>query len=92
MQSRKVELVFQPDGKRGVFDHSSNMLDCAKKLGVDLISLCGGYGTCGKCKVIIDKERKNAGPITEMEKSNLSPTELSSGYRLACCTSIKGAH
>lgn len=90
MQSRKFELIFQPDGKRVIVDHSSNILDNAKKSGVDLISLCGGNGTCGKCKVIIDKERKNAGPITEMEKSNFSQIELSSGYRLACCTSIMG--
>jgi len=66
-------------------------MDAAKLLGVDLIALCGGEGKCGKCKIIIPEQRENAGSITEIEKSQLSNNELSLGYRLACCTAIKGS-
>jgi uncharacterized 2Fe-2S/4Fe-4S cluster protein (DUF4445 family) len=65
-------------------------MDAAKLLGVDLITICGGEGKCGKCKVIIAEEKENAGSITEIERSLLSNKELSSGYRLACCAAVVG--
>jgi uncharacterized 2Fe-2S/4Fe-4S cluster protein (DUF4445 family) len=49
---------------------------------VELVSLCGGEGSCGRCKVQV-----LAGPISEptpTEREALSPQELEDGYRLAC--------
>ena len=31
----------------------ASLLDCARQLGVDLVNLRGGMGTCGRCKVQI---------------------------------------
>jgi uncharacterized 2Fe-2S/4Fe-4S cluster protein (DUF4445 family) len=85
-----VEVIFQPDGKRARIKSNATILEAAKLVGADLTSICGGQGKCGKCKVIVEKERKNAGPITKAEKTFLSQTEISAGFRLACCTSVKG--
>ncbi len=47
----KSTIVFTPSGKRGEFDHGTKVLDAARALGVDIDSLCGGNGLCGRCKV-----------------------------------------
>ena len=44
-------LVFTPSGKRGEFAKGTKVLDAARALGVDIDSLCGGNGLCGRCKV-----------------------------------------
>ena len=44
-------VVFTPSGKRGRFAHGTNLLDAARALGVDLDSVCGGRGICGRCQV-----------------------------------------
>jgi len=44
-------VVFTPSGKRGRFAQGTDLLDAARALGVDLDSVCGGRGICGRCQV-----------------------------------------
>ncbi len=44
-------VIFTPSGKRGNFPQGTRILDCARQLGVDLDSVCGGRGICSKCQV-----------------------------------------
>ena len=44
-------VVFTPSGKRGHFADGISLLEAARKLGVDLDSVCGGRGICGRCQV-----------------------------------------
>ena len=44
-------VVFTPSGKRGRFADGVSVLEAARKLGVDLDSVCGGRGICGRCQV-----------------------------------------
>jgi uncharacterized 2Fe-2S/4Fe-4S cluster protein (DUF4445 family) len=44
-------IVFTPSGKRGSFDNETSILEAARKLGVDLDSVCGGRGICGRCQI-----------------------------------------
>ena len=46
-------VVFTPSGKRGRFAGGTSVLDAARSLGVDLDSVCGGRGICGRCQVEI---------------------------------------
>jgi uncharacterized 2Fe-2S/4Fe-4S cluster protein (DUF4445 family) len=46
-------VVFTPSGKRGRFAAGTTLLEAARALGVDLDSVCGGRGICGRCKVDI---------------------------------------
>ena len=46
-------VVFTPSGKRGRFDDDTNLLDAARSLGVDLDSVCGGRGICGRCQIVV---------------------------------------
>ena len=44
-------IVFTPSGKRGRFPSGTPILTAARRLGVDLDSVCGGRGICSKCQV-----------------------------------------
>jgi uncharacterized 2Fe-2S/4Fe-4S cluster protein (DUF4445 family) len=44
-------VVFTPSGKRGRVPAGTPVLDAARRLGVDLDSVCGGRGICSKCQV-----------------------------------------
>ena len=44
-------VVFMPSGKRGEFADGLSLLEAARALGVDLDSVCGGRGICGRCQV-----------------------------------------
>jgi uncharacterized 2Fe-2S/4Fe-4S cluster protein (DUF4445 family) len=75
-------IDFQPIGRRGVFSDNQSLLDCARDLSVDLVSICGGVGNCNRCKVQIISGR--ATKPTPDEESALSQSEIEQGYRLAC--------
>ena len=81
-----VEL--EPLGRRGRFLPGVSVMEMARQLGIDLISLCGGAGKCGHCKVQIVKGQVSAPTSAEQEK--LEYKELDHGYRLACQTYAKG--
>ncbi|HEY2887197.1 MAG TPA: 2Fe-2S iron-sulfur cluster-binding protein [Candidatus Limnocylindrales bacterium] len=46
------QVIFTPSGRRGRFDDGTTILDAARSLGVDLDSVCGGRGLCGRCQVV----------------------------------------
>lgn len=82
MTSNQIE--FQPIGRRGAGEPEQSLLEVARDLGVDLISICGGHGHCGGCKV-----RVVAGAVSELtdaERQLLRKQEIDEGFRLACMT------
>ena len=44
-------VIFMPSGKRGRVPEGTPVLDAARRLGVDLDSVCGGRGICSKCQI-----------------------------------------
>ncbi len=55
------------------------------KEGIDFPLPCGGEGVCGRCKV---RFLVNPPPPTPAEERLLTPEELESGVRLACCAVV----
>jgi uncharacterized 2Fe-2S/4Fe-4S cluster protein (DUF4445 family) len=47
-------VVFQPSGRQGQLPAGTTLLEAARRLGVDVDSICGGRQTCGKCKVLVE--------------------------------------
>jgi uncharacterized 2Fe-2S/4Fe-4S cluster protein (DUF4445 family) len=75
-------VEFEPIGRRGTVSAEASLLEAAQQLGVDLINLCGGRGSCGRCKVqLLDGELS---PPTDQETKHLTADELGQGFRLAC--------
>jgi uncharacterized 2Fe-2S/4Fe-4S cluster protein (DUF4445 family) len=76
-----MRVRFQPYGVRAEVDGQSTILQVAQRAGVEIEAVCGGRGTCGKCRVIA---RGSLSPLTASEQQTLSPDEIAQGYRLAC--------
>ncbi|MEJ7719542.1 MAG: 2Fe-2S iron-sulfur cluster-binding protein [Ilumatobacteraceae bacterium] len=45
-------VVFIPSGIAGTVDSGTTVLAAARQLGVDLDTVCGGRGICGRCQVV----------------------------------------
>jgi uncharacterized 2Fe-2S/4Fe-4S cluster protein (DUF4445 family) len=80
--SHRIE--FEPVGRRGECRAGDSLLECARQLGVDLVNLCGGAGSCGRC--IVQIMEGDISEPTPVEGEFLSPEQLATGYRLACQT------
>jgi uncharacterized 2Fe-2S/4Fe-4S cluster protein (DUF4445 family) len=78
------DIDFEPVGRRGRFSSEQTLLECARKLNVDLVSICGGIGDCTRCKVQVVSGQVSK--ITLEEEASLSVQEMKQGYRLACMT------
>jgi len=85
-----VEVVFQPDGRRGKMKPGATILQAANRLGIDITSICGGGASCGKCVVRVDAEAGKVSEPTTKEKEVLGEEGLKKGYRLACGARVLG--
>ena len=89
-------ILFTPSGRRGVVPPGTSVLEAARKLGVDLDSVCGGRGICGRCQVTAGAapgfsagDRGLSPPgATEVEYSGRRP--LAPGHRLGCAATVEG--
>jgi uncharacterized 2Fe-2S/4Fe-4S cluster protein (DUF4445 family) len=81
-------IHFEPVGRRGEVPKGETLLDAARALGVDLVSLCGGTSDCGRCIVQVMEGEVSAPSAAELD--TLLPEQIAQGYRLACCTQPHG--
>jgi Na+-transporting NADH:ubiquinone oxidoreductase subunit F len=79
---RKLALFDKHHQPMGEFDVSTktNLLNGLIEHDIALSSTCGGGGTCGQCKVLLDKRVK----VTSPDYSQFTNDELQQGFRLAC--------
>ena len=89
------QVIFTPSGRRGSFPDGTTVLDVARALGVDLDSVCGGRGLCGRCQVVVgsrpgvearDDRLSPPGPI-ELDYQGKRPLVV--GQRLGCAAHIQ---
>ncbi len=93
-------VVFTPSGRRGRFDSGTTVLDAARRLGVDIDSVCGGRGICGRCQVEVSEGEHakhaivssagNLTPVSEVERAYAADRGLAAGRRLGCTARIAG--
>ncbi|MBS7655924.1 DUF4445 domain-containing protein [Candidatus Bathyarchaeota archaeon] len=86
---KKAEVTFQPSGRRFNISIGESLYSAAKAVGVE--ALCGGRGSCGKCRVIIREGTNFLSLISTSEEKLLSKEEVDEGYRLACQAIIASA-
>ena len=96
-----ARIVFTPSGRRGTFPHGTRLLDAARSIGVDVDSVCGGRGLCGRCRIVcMDGDfPKHAIRSRPEHLSVLNETEaryserrrrLADNHRLSCQAEIRG--
>lgn len=86
-----MKIRFEPYNVEGTFKRGITVLEAAKRLGVDLESICGGKGICGKCKILVASSEGPLPKATPAEERLLSRGELDKGVRLACLLKPKGS-
>jgi uncharacterized 2Fe-2S/4Fe-4S cluster protein (DUF4445 family) len=97
---KKYNIVFQPSGVRGKVNEGVTVLEAARQLGAGLETICGGKGTCGKCKIQIEEGnfdkyhiQSSISAVTSRDEVNrkfLNQLQLKQHYRLACQTRVQG--
>ncbi|MGI9461416.1 MAG: ASKHA domain-containing protein [Alphaproteobacteria bacterium] len=100
MTEGKIKVVFTPSGKRGEFVKGTSLLAAARGLGVDLDSVCGGRGICGRCQVeptfgsfpkfAIEAKETNLSPFNNIEERYKNKKGLKPERRLGCNATLEG--
>ncbi len=100
MSASEVHVVFTPSGRQGTIPAGSSALDAARVLGVDLDTVCGGRGICGRCQVVpsFGEFAKHGITSEPGAVSDVGPTErdyggkrpVGEGHRLGCQMAITG--
>ncbi|MBT3426280.1 MAG: DUF4445 domain-containing protein [Gammaproteobacteria bacterium] len=101
MEQDQKKIVFTPSGRRGHFPVGTRLLDAARSLGVDVDSVCGGRGICGRCKVLctegdfskhgISSKADHLSPVGAVEtRFSEKRTRLQSNQRLSCQALVTG--
>lgn len=99
MAEGDVKVLFMPSGRRGLFPRGTPLLDAARSLGVDIDSVCGGRGLCGRCQIScvtgsfakhqIESNVDHLSPFSATEgKFEERKGPLREGRRLSCHTTL----
>ena len=88
VSATRHNIVFTPSGRRGEFAAGTSVLHAARKLGVDLDSICGGRGICGRCQ--ITAEGNGLTDLSRTERDYAERRNLEPGRRLGCAALIEG--
>jgi uncharacterized 2Fe-2S/4Fe-4S cluster protein (DUF4445 family) len=99
MTARDPLVVFTPSGKRGRFAVGTPLLQAARSLGVDIDSVCGGRGLCGRCQVLVaegefakhgvSSSNASLSPFSEPEQRYARRQTLAPGRRLSCSARVE---
>ncbi|MEX5729204.1 uncharacterized 2Fe-2S/4Fe-4S cluster protein (DUF4445 family) [Rhodovulum iodosum] len=100
MSADDALVIFTPSGKRGRVPKGTAVLAAARKLGVDLDSVCGGRGICSKCQVApaygrfakhgVTVAEDALSPVNAVERRYDEKRGLKPGRRLGCQATIEG--
>ncbi|WP_343561499.1 ASKHA domain-containing protein [Kiloniella sp. b19] len=98
--TKEALIVFTPSGRRGHFPIGTPVLTAARSLGVDIDSVCGGRGICGRCKVQpgdgefakhkITSSPEHLSDVTKVEDRYAEKKGIKAGLRLSCQAQIEG--
>ena len=100
MSSKDALVVFTPSGRRGRFPVGTPVLQAARSLGVDIDSVCGGRGICGRCQVVLSEGEfakhgvkslaSHLTPFGAAEEEYSRTQPMLAGRRLSCSTQVLG--
>ncbi len=92
-------VVFTPSGLGGEVPTGTTVLQAARDFGVDLDSVCGGRGICGRCQIAfepgqyskwaIDSKAAALSPWGETEETYDQRRGMKPDRRLGCCALVR---
>ncbi|MFX1281446.1 MAG: ASKHA domain-containing protein [Promethearchaeota archaeon] len=84
LKSKKIIIDFEPISRRVILSSEEPIYNLISEIGIPIRSICGGSGTCGKCKLLVQKGKEFFVLPTSSEKKFIDQKELEYGWRLAC--------
>ncbi|HIQ21426.1 MAG TPA: DUF4445 domain-containing protein [Planctomycetes bacterium] len=75
----EFRIRFLPDERETVVEDGTSLLEAARLANVYVGAICGGEGSCGKCRVIVRQ-----GDVEGESTEYLTRDEIRRGYVLAC--------
>lgn len=78
-------VTFTPDGTTVEVAQGENLLRAAMLADASVSASCGGDGTCGKCRMVVE-----SGAVDTTVTAKLTAEEIERGYVLACLTTVSG--
>ncbi len=97
---RDALVVFTPSGRRARVPLGTPLLQAARSLGVDIDSVCGGRGLCGRCQILlaeghfakhgVTSRAENLSPFGPVEQEYCRTQSMAPGRRLSCSTQVLG--
>ena len=85
MENSRYKVHFLPGDVTVEIEKGKTILDSAFKGDLFINALCGGDGTCGKCKVILSD-----GKVESLPTTHITEAEARRRYVLACRTKVMG--
>ncbi|HZD59501.1 MAG TPA: ASKHA domain-containing protein [Anaerolineae bacterium] len=79
------KVHFYPDNRGVEVENGESILRAAMLAGVHINASCGGSGTCGKCRIVVEE-----GDVEKGTSAKLSAEQIAQGYALACKTRVQG--
>ncbi len=76
-------VLFLPDNRYIVVSNGDNLLRAAMDADVHINASCGGSGSCGKCRVVIEE-----GEVEREPNPKLTESDIAKGYAMACQTRV----
>jgi ferredoxin, 2Fe-2S len=84
------KIIILPDAVSGDIQTGTPLLQCAERLGIELLHSCGGVAACTSCRVVIRQGNENLSPIKQVEAEVLAESGILRSHRLACQARIFG--
>jgi len=81
-------VSFAPSGQRVTSIPGETLLDCARRAGVRITSVCGGRGLCKTCVIRVTEGPVN--PPSTADEEYFSKRELEDNWRRSCQTFLAG--
>ncbi|GAV24697.1 ferredoxin [Carboxydothermus islandicus] len=77
----EYKILFKPDQKEVAISDNTNLMEALNLAGINIKTVCGGAGTCGKCIVRVVDGQKRVESYGKLKQE-----EIAQGYVLACQT------
>lgn len=79
-----ISLRILPEDRIVPTSHGKTILDAILDDGLEIDHSCGGMGTCGTCRVFIEKGLEKLAPRNEPESEIAGDRQFAENERLSC--------
>jgi uncharacterized 2Fe-2S/4Fe-4S cluster protein (DUF4445 family) len=79
------KVTFIPDDVTVSVSEGENLLRAAMMADVGVTASCGGDGTCGKCRLVVEQ-----GSVDALPSTRITPEQADAGVVLGCLATVTG--